>query len=262
MNLALLHRRLVTVMALAALTAFGAGHGLATPEVVVTAAALTLAFFWRAPVEWDRWIERGTRLAALVLLGWILYIAFALVGDFLVPVLLLLLLLLASELLRPLDARNDLRLYSLAFGLLIAATAFYPGPLFALGFVAFVALATLALMVGHLRRQAERFRIAEIRIGRSFLVATAVLSGVTVLMSTALFALFPRLQRHWLGPTRGAAQQAMVGFGETVSLGDYGSRISPNPAVVFRVEFASRWPPETSALHWRGRSYDHFDGVR
>lgn len=264
MNLALLHRRLTALMALAALTAFGAGHGLNTPEVVLTAGVLTFALVWQTPIEWHTWIERSVRLVALALLAWFLYVIFGVAGDFLVPALILLLFLLASEVLRPLEARNDLRLYSLSFGLLIAATAYYPGLLFAVGFVAFIALATLALMVGHLRRQAERFHIAAIRIGRPFMVATAALSGVTVLMSAALFTVFPRLQRHWLGPVRGAGQQAMVGFGETVSLGEYGSRLtmSPNPQVVFRVEFPSRQLAAPSGLHWRGRSFDRFDGVR
>ncbi|MDQ3606159.1 MAG: transglutaminaseTgpA domain-containing protein [Gemmatimonadota bacterium] len=262
MNLALLHRRLTTLMALAALAAFGAGHGLNTPEVVLTAALLAAALVWQPPASWNLWIERAARLVVIVLFGWILQVTFLQAGDFLVPVLALLLFLLAVESLRPLETRNDLRLYSLSFGLLIAATAYYPGLLFAAGFIGFVALATLALMIGHLRRKAEHFRIAHVPVGRSFLAATAALSGVTLLMSAALFAFFPRVQRHWLGPARGGAQQTMVGFGETISLGGYGSRISPNPEVVFRVEFPSRLPPETGELHWRGRSFDHFDGVR
>jgi hypothetical protein len=54
-----------------------------------------------------------------------------------------------------------------------------------------VVLATLALMVGHLRRQAEAFRIADVPIGRPFFSATAALSGVTVLMSVVVFVAFP-----------------------------------------------------------------------
>ncbi len=264
MNLAWVHRRLTTLAALAALTAFGAGHGVNTTEVLAAGAVLVLALLWQTPSEWGVWIERIARVVALALFGWFLYVAFVLAGDFLVPILGLLLFLLVSEALRPLEARNDLRLYSLSFGLLIAATAYYPGLLFGAAFIAYIGLATLALMVGHLRRQAERFHIAQLRIGRPFLVATAALSGVTVLMSAALFVLFPRLQRHWLGPVRGGEQQTMVGFGETVSLAEYGSRLtmSPNPTVVFRVEFPSRLPLGTSSLHWRGRSYDYFDGVR
>lgn len=262
MRLARLHRRLTVLMALAALVAFGAGFGLASPHVALAGAALAFALFWQAPPEWNRWMEGITQFVVALLFAWILYVTFVVGGDFLIPVLGLLLFILAGEALRPLDARNDLRLYSLAFALLIGATAYSPGPLFGGAFVAYIALATLALMVGHLRRQTERFGIAGPRIGRPFLFATAVLSGITMLMSIALFVIFPRLPRNWIGTARASASQVMAGFGDDVSLGEFGSRIDPNPEVVFRVEFSSGPPPDPSGLHWRGRSYDRFDGVR
>jgi transglutaminase-like putative cysteine protease len=261
-RLARLHRRLVALMAFAALVAFGAGFGLRSPEVVLAALVLGVALVWQTPPEWSARMERISRAVLILLFLWILYVTFVIEGDFLIPVLGMLLLLLATEMLRPLETQNDLRLYSLSFALLIAATAYSPGPLFGGAFVTYIALTTLALMVGHLRRQAERFHIADVRIGRPFLAATAALSGVTVLMSVALFVIFPRLPRNWLGATRAAAQQAMVGFGEGVSLAEFGSRIYPNPEVVFRVEFPSERPANTESLHWRGRSYDFFDGMR
>ena len=54
----------------------------------------------------------------------------------------------------------------------------------------------------------------------------------------------------------------MAGFADEVAIGAWGSRIMPNPAVVMRVEFPEVRPGEFSSLHWRGRSYDRFDGVR
>ena len=72
-----------------------------------------------------------------------------------IPVVDLLLLLLSVEALRSLDAPNDARLYALTFALLLASTAYRPGVLFALAFVVYITLATVALMVGHLCRKAS-----------------------------------------------------------------------------------------------------------
>ncbi|MDT8342342.1 MAG: DUF3488 and transglutaminase-like domain-containing protein, partial [Longimicrobiales bacterium] len=55
---------------------------------------------------------------------------------------------------------------------------------------------------------------------------------------------------------------SIAGFGDQVSIGDVGARIQSNPSVVLRVEFPEGLPAGFLGLHWRGRSYDHFDGVR
>lgn len=265
MPLALLHRRLTVAMALAALAAYTAGVGLGSVYAALAAAALVLALVWQPSAALGRWVERlGIAVAAAMLL-WAAYLL-SLGIDFLPPMLGLVLVLIGTEALKPLDARNDMRLYGLSFALLIASTAYYPGILFGLSFVAYVVLGTLALMVGHLRRQAEHFGVASIRIRRPFLTATAALSVITVLMSLAVFLAFPRLPRTWSGPRLRASDVQMAGFSEDVSLAEHGSRIYPNPAVVLRVEFPDQ-PARSAAagaggMHWRGRSYDHFDGVR
>lgn len=261
MRLARLHRRFVSGMGLAALAAFGAGAGL-LPGVLVVAAGLALSLVWVAPAEWEARLERLIRAGTLVLFAYAVWIAFVMVGDFMPPVLAMLLFLLVGESLRPMDTHNDLRLYVLSFVLLIASTAYYPGLAFAGAFVAYVALATLALTTGHLRREAERFRVAGVPIGRSFLLAISALSGVTVLMAVILFVAFPRLPRQWNVQGRPGEGEMMAGFSEQVSLGDHGARISGNPEVAFRVEFPREPPEELGSLHWRGRSYDRFDGVR
>ena len=261
MKLARLHRRLTVAMALAALGAFISGSGPTLP-VLGVGTVLTLGLFRAPPTAVGPWVERITRVAATALFAWAGYVAFATTGDILPPILALLLTLLAGEVLRPLDAGNDLRLYSLSLALLIAATAFYPGLGFAAAFVAYLAFATLALMVGHLRRQAEHFEIAQLRIGRSFLLTTAALSGVIVLASATVFLVFPRLPRGWIGHGRASGGAVMAGFAESVSLGEHGGRIEANPEVVFRVEFPEGRPGDLGSLHWRGASYDRFDGVR
>ncbi|HEV2149216.1 MAG TPA: transglutaminaseTgpA domain-containing protein, partial [Longimicrobiaceae bacterium] len=244
-----------------ALAAFTAGAGVS--PLTAAAGAGLLAALWRLPPpEWGPHVERAIRAGAVLLCVRVLYVAFVAADDFMPDVLAMLLFLLVGESLRPLAARNDMRLYALALALMIAATAYYPGLAFAAAFVAFVALATLALMTGHLRREAERFRVPGVPVGRSFLSATAALSGVTVLASVAVFLVFPRLPRGWNVQGRPGAADVMAGFGDEVSLGEHGSRISPNPQVAFRVEFPEGQPPDPAGLRWRGRSFDHFDGVR
>jgi transglutaminase-like putative cysteine protease len=248
-------------MALAALAAFTAGAG-ASLVTVVASLALIVSLYRLPPPEAGPWVERAVRAGALLLCARMGYVAFVARGDFMPDVLAMLLFLLVGESLRPLAARNDMRLYALSLALMIAATAYYPGLAFAAAFVAFVALATLALMTGHLRRESERFRVPGVRVGRGFLGATAALSGVTVLCSAALFVVFPRLPRAWNVQGRPGAAGVMAGFGDEVSLGEHGTRISSNPEVAFRVEFPEWAVPDASELRWRGRSFDRFDGVR
>jgi transglutaminase-like putative cysteine protease len=207
------------------------------------------------------WVERGSRAGILLLCAWMLYVAFVLVADFMPAAMGMLLFLLVAESLRSLDAHNDMRLYSLSFALLIAATAYYPGITFALAFIAYIVLATLGMMVGFLRRQAERVKVADIPVGRPFLAVTAALSMITLVVSLALFVLFPRLPRQWNVQGRARSGQVMAGFSDQVSLGEHGGTISDNPQVAFRVEFPDGPPSPAETPYWRGRSFDHFDGV-
>jgi len=259
MNIALVHRRLTAAMALSALLAYMAGAGI-SPEGMIAVGVLCFAAFRLPPEGWTVWIERASRLVIVALCAWMLYVAFVLEGDFLPAVMAMLLFLLAAESLRPLQARNDTRLYLLSFALLLAATAFYPGLGFAASFVAFIVLSTLAMTAGYLRRQAERFRVADVRLGRRMMVTIGALSAVVLLVSTTLFVLFPRLPRQWNVHGRRGGGDVMAGFGDEVRLGQHGGRITDNPQVAFRVEFMDSLPERE--LYWRGRSFDRFDGER
>jgi transglutaminase-like putative cysteine protease len=258
-KLARLHRRLVSALALAALVAYAAGAGVGV-AVLAAAAGLVVSIAWLPPHGAGAWIERVTRAGVLGLCAWLAYAAIVLGQDFMPGVMAMLLFLLAGEALRPLDARNDMRLYSLSFALLIAATAYYPGPAFALGFVAYVGLAVLAMMVGYLRRETERFRAGEARVGRRFLWATAALSLVTLAMSMGVFILFPRLPRAWNVQGRRGTGDVVAGFSDMVSIGEFGGRIGSNPQVMFRAEFPDGPPPGLEEIHWRGRGFESFDG--
>ena len=261
MSLDLMHRRLVVGMALVALAAFAGGAGFEPISTVLAALALTLAFVWQPDSGLSVRLERFWLPVAGVLVLRSLYHVFLVGDDVVIPVVDLLLLLLCAEALRSLEAHNDARLYWLTFALLFASVAYRPGVLFALAFVSYVVLATLALVVGHLRRKAERHRVKEKMVGRRFLTGMAGLSGVVLLMSGVVFITFPRLSSGWAARGEVLAT-SIAGFADQVSIGEHGSRIYPNPAIVLRVEFPDGTPEDLLRLHWRGRSYDRFDGVR
>ena len=261
MKLALTHRRLTVLMAMASLLAFAGGSGVEVLPAILAALGLITAIFWQPSPDLSNRMEHVWLLLALLLLARALFHVFVIRDDIVIPVVDLLFLLLIAEALRSLDADNDSRLYSLSFALLLASTAYRPGLLFALAFTAYIGLATVALMVGHLRRQGERHGTGEIPIPRSFLFTTATLSGVTLLFSALVFLTFPRVSQGWAGRGQPMAT-SIAGFADEVSLGSHGSRIYGNPEIVLRVGFPEEVPGNLQGLYWRGRSYDRFDGVR
>jgi transglutaminase-like putative cysteine protease len=248
-------------MSFAGLVAFAGGAGVQPVTAALAALALLTALFWQPDRRLSVRLERVWLPLAAVLVARALFHVLVVRDDVVVPVVDLLLLLMAAEGLRSLDAPNDIRLYALSFALILASTAYRPGVLFLLAFVAYVGLATLALMVGHLRRKAEYHGVGGIPLGRSLLSTTVGLVGVILLVSGVVFLTFPRVSRGWTG--RGeAAATSIAGFSDKVSIGEYGARIYGNPQIVLRVEFPAGPPAGMASLHWRGRSYDHFDGVR
>jgi protein-glutamine gamma-glutamyltransferase len=261
MNLQRLHRRMAVSMGIAALVAFAGGAGFEPISASLAALALLLALFWQPDRGLSLKLEQVWLPLAILLVVRSLWHIFLVGDDVVIPVVDLLLLLLCAEALRSLDAHNDARLYALSFALLLASTAYRPGLLFAVAFVSYVALATVTLMVGNARRQAEANGMMDARLGSRFLLAMTGLSVVSLVGSAVVFLSFPRVSQGWVGrgetPTR-----SIVGFSDQVSLGEHGSRIFPNPQVVLRVEFPDGPPPSPEDLYWRGRSYDRFDGVR
>ncbi len=261
MRLELLHRRLVVGMGLLALLAFAGGAGFEPTSAILAGLALVLAFVWQPDHDLSLRLEQFWLPLAAILVVRSLYHVFLVGDDVVIPVVDLLLLLLSAEALRSVDAPNDARLYALTFALLLASTAYRPGVLFALAFVGYITLATVALMVGHLHRKAPTRGGRDIVLDRKFLVGMAGLSGVTLMMSGIVFVAFPRFSRGWA--SRGEVMATSIaGFADQVSIGSHGSRIFPNPEIVLRVEFPDGRPANMGGLHWRGRSYDRFDGVR
>ncbi len=261
MKLRRLHRRLAVLMCMSGVIAFLSGAGLDSVAAVPTLFALVLALFWQASPNATIRLERVLLGLSILLAGRALYHVFFMPDDVVIPMADLLLLMVGAEALKSLDALNDGRLYSLSFALLIASTAYRPSILFGIAFLAYTALATVALMVGHIRRQVERRGLREPELARSFLLRMAALSGVALAMSAVLFIAFPRVSRGWASRTV-TEERAIVGFGDEVSLAEHGGRIYANPEIVLRVEFPDGRPGPSQQMYWRGRSYDHFDGVR
>jgi transglutaminase-like putative cysteine protease len=261
MRLRRLHHRLAVGMGLAGLVAFAGGAGFEPIAVFTAGACLVTALFWRPEPATSIRLQRAFAVLAVALVVRAGYAVLVGNGDRLAPMVDLLLLLLVNEALKPVEHANDARIYILSFALLLAATVYRPGLLFALAFIGYVGVSTLALMVGQLRRTSDRYGVRDVAVGRRFLVGTGALSVVTLTVSAVLFLAFPRVSRGWLPGGRGFAT-SIAGFGNAVSLDAYGARIQSNPEIVLRVEFPDGTPVNVGSLHWRGRSYDHFDGVR
>lgn len=261
MTLRRIHRRLAVAMGLAGLVAFAGGAGFEPISAFLAAVALIAALFWHPDEELSDRLERIWLPLATLLVIRALFHVVVVRDDVVIPVVDLLLLLLSAEALRSLDAPNDLRLYALSFALILASTAYRPGVLFLIAFVVYIGLATVALMIGHLRRQSRRYGVEDVPIDRSLLATTGALSGLILAVALVIFVTFPRVSQGWAG--RGETMATSIaGFSDEVSLGAHGSTILGNPEIVLRVEFPQGAPASVGGLHWRGRSYDRFDGVR
>jgi transglutaminase-like putative cysteine protease len=248
-------------MGLAGLLAFAGGAGFEPISTLLAALALGLALFWHPDPHTSARLERLWLPLATLLVLRALFHVFVVRDDVVIPVVDLLFLLLAAEALRSLDAPNDLRLYALSFALVLASTAYRPGIVFLIAFVCYVVLSTLALMVGHVRRRAERHGLREVPLGRGLLGTTSLLAGLVFFVAMVVFVTFPRVSQGWAG--RGETLAASIaGFSDEISIGEHGSTILANPQIVLRVEFPEGMPANVAGLRWRGRSYDRFDGVR
>jgi transglutaminase-like putative cysteine protease len=248
-------------MAGAGLLAFAGGAGFELLAGLLGATGLAVAFVWCPGQKTAARLERAWVPLALVFVGRALVHVFIIQDDIVVPVVDLLLLLLCAEALRAEDAENEPRIYALSFALILAATAYRPGVVFAVAFTLYVVFGTLAMIVGNLRAQMATHPGAKLAVDRRTVSAGVLIAVATLLISGVIFLAFPRVSRGWAA--RGAPPvRSVAGFSDQVSLGGHGSRIYPNPQIVLRVEFEGDQAPSPARLYWRGRSFDRFDGVR
>lgn len=241
------------------------GGGAPSASAILAATVLVASLRWRTGPRWGHRLERLALPLAAILLLRASYHIVVLGQDAVFPVVDLLLLLLVVEAVRPLEADNEVRLHALAFALLLAGTAYRPGILFALCFLAFLLLGIPALALGHLRETEDRHPLPRPMAAKGALAALGrrplgALLVITLVFSGGIFLAFPRLSAGWMGLPDGPSVP-MAGFGDPVTLGSLGTRILPNPQVIFRVQFPQGDRP-AGPLYWRGRSYDRFDGLR
>ncbi|MEO5511539.1 MAG: DUF3488 and transglutaminase-like domain-containing protein [Longimicrobiales bacterium] len=246
-------------MTLTAVIAFISGAGLDAPSVLPAILILAAVALWEPSAALRRRLAPVWKIAAVLLALRAGYHVIRSPEDIVLPMVDLLLLLLVAEVFRQRDTGNDARVYALTFALLVASAAYRPGALFALAFVAYMAAATVSLMLGHMLHSIERRPIRDVPVRGRFLLQSAAFSGIALVMSALVFLLFPRVTRGWVSrglPLAGG----VMGFSDRVSLLNHGGRLYPNPELVLRVEFPSGPPANLGSLHWRGMSFDRFNG--
>jgi transglutaminase-like putative cysteine protease len=185
-------------------------------------------------------------------------------------------LLTISRLANRRTAADYQQIAMLAFVQLIAATVLTTDLGYAVLFVAFVVVTPWVLTFAHLRRDIERnypaqndarggtdlARVLASRriVGAPFLLWTLLLSVPMLLMTLALFVVFPRVGLGMVsfGNSRG---QHVAGFGTNIELGQFGL-IRDDPTVVIRVTPDRPLSPREEAryLRLRGTAFDHYDG--
>lgn len=260
MTLVEAQQRALGLTALAVVAAYGSATGLASPALAPAALLLVVGLFWRVPAEWSGHLERIGVTVAVLLVSRAAYHALLQNDDVIYAMADLLLALLGIEGIRAGGGRISGRVYGLCLALVLAASAYRPGVAFAAAFLAFIGMGTLSLFIGNLRREAEERALLGVPIPARFLGRVVLLSGFSILGGVLLFLFFPRVSGGWI--PRRSPGPAVVGFSDDVALTAFGSRIAENPEVVLRVEFPDGRPTDFEGLHWKGRSFDRFDGER
>jgi transglutaminase-like putative cysteine protease len=181
--------------------------------------------------------------------------------------------------------RDDVHVFVLSFLLVLAAAVMGGSFLFAPAFIAYVVVATWALVLFHLRREMEEnylvkhssqapsqkvgvARILNSRrvVGRAFFVATGGVALAVAAGAAATFALVPRVGAGFVfGSARGAS--AVVGFSDDVSLGRHGTLANTATGVALRARLPdlAALPSDAERAHaveglyWRGTVYDRYD---
>jgi transglutaminase-like putative cysteine protease len=283
------HKLVTYLLALVAFAALASG-GDVSPVMAAIFLAL-VAVSWRVDAggvraaAFDRRLTLTRVVVAAVLVQRTWVIARQLPEPDLMPVVDFVLLALGTKLCYRRNNRDDVHVFVLSFLLVLAAAAMGGSFLFAPAFVAYVVVATWALVLFHLRREMEEnylvkhssqapsqkvgvARILNSRrvVGRGFFVATGAVALAVALGAIATFALVPRVGAGFVfGASRGAT--AVVGFSDDVSLGRHGTLANTATAVALRARLPelAELPSDAErsraveGLYWRGTVYDRYD---
>jgi transglutaminase-like putative cysteine protease len=175
-------------------------------------------------------------------------------------------------------AVHDQQVIVLALLHLIAGTVLGGGLGYGLCFAGVLIVAPGALVLSHLRREVEGNyrqgardrtglpvdvpRILRSRrvVGRSFILATCLLSIPIFIFTAMLFIAFPRVGLSLLQLTNNH-QGPIIGFSDHIDLATNGAlRTDPTPAMRITVPDLGNDAPKWMTMHLRGRSLDVYDG--
>lgn len=236
-------------------------QALSPPVIGVCLAAGACSWFWEPPrIAFARYAPLWMPLTVAVLLS-LLALVISGILAFSDGAIGLVLYLTGAKLFQRERAADHIQLAVLSLLLMAIATLFNEDISFGLLFLLYVGVGLINLTLYHLRLQAEQHPQAASQtrgINLNFLGFLGSLALLAVILSVALFFLFPRVSLGILG--RQARSPVMTtGFAEEVSLGEFGTLKTDN-TVVMRVEFPGGVPPRVESLYWRGISFDRYDG--
>jgi hypothetical protein len=199
----------------------------------------------------------------------------------------LVLALLGYKLLFRRTHRDYVHIYALSFLLVLVASTIAATFLFVAVFAVYVVLATWALILFHLRREMEENylvrhsaqapsqkvgigRILGSRrvVGRAFFAATFLVAAAVFVGALGVFAFVPRLGAGFVLGAR--AQPNLIGLGDEVALGRFGTAGAARHAVVLRATLPRLRALTTDdarrdaaeRLYFRGAVYDAYDRGR
>ena len=194
-------------------------------------------------------------------------------GDILPAAIHFLIILMVNKLFCLRERKDFLHLYTLSLLQVLAAAALTMDLWYAVVFIAYLFAAIWALLLYHLRNEAEEAlpRFPTPASGgdptptRGLLTArffwtTNSIAVVVFCMTLVIFFVIPRIGAGFFQKNRLDLIKTS-GFSETVDLGTIGA-VKLDPTVVMRVEFPDQKGPlaERMRLYFRGAAYDTYDG--
>lgn len=204
---------------------------------------------WPAGGLWPRNVKSRKRLwNSLALIMLIAFVAeLGLAGDLLAPVVRLVVFLSIYKLFTITANRDFITILLLSFLLMLAAASISYDSVYAVPYVIYVLSTGITLFLhtkktGIEREQHSRNIItglpsaADINsVKAQKLWSALALAVLTLVLTAAIFPLFPRLRTNIIAPGNQSQIQAVSGFSQTVSLEAIGN-IKRSPAIIMRVQ--------------------------
>jgi hypothetical protein len=282
------HKLMSYLLAAAAVGTLMTTGSVPLPTLALLGGLGVLSWFVESGTPFGRLLDRAGLVFNVVALAFFGLSLFQVIESFpepeLTPILNVVLFLLGYKLFHRRNNRDYLQIYVLSFLLILASAWLAQTIFFVVGFIAYVVLATWTLILFHLRREIEdnylvkhlpesgsekvtAARVLNSRrvVGRSFFVATGVMSLVVFLGAAVVFAVIPRVGIGFLSGTF-RRRVNIVGFSDEVTLGHHGVISGDNQTVVLWVRYPKLEQIKSddlldrtiSQFYWRGTVYDTY----